>query len=334
MKKLGRLISATIVLLTIMTCIVATGRVATAELCIPEGAEITSAIFSIYSINSPGQVVNLHRITAPWAEQGVTWNNFGGSYDPNVEGSFNTDTAGWHIVDVTSLVQSWVDGSYDNYGFLLEQGNNSATLYRSSEFSDAGLRPSLEICYSYGLGNDCVTIQRPGAEQDGVADAYIWELESAKNGNFNSDILYTGNVQEYEKQSLIRFVIEICPEEGPGTGTPGYWKTHPEAWPVTEITIGGITYSSGDAISKLWMPEKGDKTFTVFRALVAAKLNVLIGNDDSCISDTIAAADEWMAEYGPGSGVRGNSDAWKNGEPLYLILDDYNNGLLCAPERD
>jgi len=27
----------------------------------------------------------------------------------------------------------------------------------------------------------------------------------------------------------------------PGTGTPGYWKNHPEAWPVEEITIGGVT---------------------------------------------------------------------------------------------
>ena len=70
-------------------------------------------------------------------------------------------------------------------------------------------------------------------------------------------------------------------------------------------------------------------------ALVAAKLNILIGNPYSCVSDTVLEADAWMATYGPvGSGVRANSDAWKIGEPLYLILDDYNNGLLCAPHRD
>ena len=42
------------------------------------------------------------------------------------------------------------------------------------------------------------------------------------------------------------------------------------------------------------MPD-GDRTFTLFRALVSAKLNVLIGNDSSCIASTIAAADSWMA---------------------------------------
>ena len=126
---------------------------------------------------------------------------------------------------------------------------------------------------------------------------------------------------------------------GCGTGTPGYWKNHPEAWPVDEITIGGVTYSKEDAIVLMDHPTKKDKTYTMFQALVAAKLNVLIGNDDSCIADTIAAADDWMAPppigYGPvGSGVSGNSAAWKEGEPLYLDLDDYNNGLLCAPHRD
>ena len=120
----------------------------------------------------------------------------------------------------------------------------------------------------------------------------------------------------------------------PGAGTPGYWKNHPDAWPVDEITIGGKTYTKAEAIP-LMKEDKHDKTTTMFRSLVAAKLNVLIGNDSSCIADTIAAADAWMAKYGPvGKGVRANSAAWKEGEPLYLELDDYNNGFLCAPARD
>jgi hypothetical protein len=129
----------------------------------------------------------------------------------------------------------------------------------------------------------------------------------------------------------------ICQTEmkQPGTGTPGYWMNHPEAWPVDEIMVGGETYTRDEAIEYMKMPVKGDKTLTMFPALVAAKLNVLIGNDDSCIADTIADADLWMATYGPvGSGVEGNSNAWKIGEPLYETLDDYNNGLLCAPSRD
>lgn len=123
----------------------------------------------------------------------------------------------------------------------------------------------------------------------------------------------------------------IC---APGTGTPGYWMNHPEAWPVDVITIGGNVYTKDEAIGLMKDPVKRDKTFTMFPALVAAKLNVLVGNDDSCIADTIAAADAWMAANAVGSGVKGSSEAWKMGEPLYEELDAYNNGKLCAPSRD
>jgi hypothetical protein len=30
----------------------------------------------------------------------------------------------------------------------------------------------------------------------------------------------------------------------------------------------------------------------------------------------------------------GATSPWRTGEPLYLKLDAYNNGLLCAPHRD
>lgn len=121
----------------------------------------------------------------------------------------------------------------------------------------------------------------------------------------------------------------------PGTGTPGYWKNHPEAWPVDEITIGGVTYPKEEAIANMWEKKNNDKTTTMFSALIAAKLNVLIGNPSSCVEDVISEADAWMALNGPVfSEVKANSDAWKEGEPLYWILDDYNNGLLCAPPRD
>lgn len=141
-------------------------------------------------------------------------------------------------------------------------------------------------------------------------------------------------------------VSEDPPPENPGTGTPGYWKNHPDAWPTEKVGVGDEIYWKADAIEMLGWPEKGDKTLTIFRAVVAAKLNVAIGNDDSCIAGTIDAAETWMNEYGPaGSGVKANSDAWQmswttdkktypSGEDLYEKLDDYNNGELCAPSRD
>jgi hypothetical protein len=123
------------------------------------------------------------------------------------------------------------------------------------------------------------------------------------------------------------------PAESPGTGTPGYWKNHPEAWPVEHITIGGVTFSKASALYWLGQNDRHDKTITMFRSLVAAKLNILIGNEASCIQATVLAADAWMATYRVGSGVRASTAAWQQGEPLYLLMDAYNNGFLCAPSR-
>jgi hypothetical protein len=131
----------------------------------------------------------------------------------------------------------------------------------------------------------------------------------------------------------VDFGFFTVPFTQPGTGTPGYWKNHPDAWPVESITVGGISYTKAQAIS--WLSNVGkDKTTTMFSSLVPAKLNLLIGNDGSCVSPTIAAADMWMAKYGPvGSNVSASSDAWSIGEPLHITMDNYNNGRLCAPHR-
>lgn len=121
-----------------------------------------------------------------------------------------------------------------------------------------------------------------------------------------------------------------------GTGTPGYWKNHPEAWPFDSIVIGGETYTKTEAIAFMEENNSKDVTYIMFRSLVAAKLNVLVGNDASCITATITIADAWMVTHGPvGSGVKagGKNSPWRTGEPLYLQLDAYNNGYLCAPHR-
>ncbi len=120
---------------------------------------------------------------------------------------------------------------------------------------------------------------------------------------------------------------------GPGTGTPGYWMNHPAAWPVTSITIGGQTYTRDQAISIMKQPTSKDMTYVMFAELVAAKLNVLVGNDSSCIASTISQADAWLTSNPLGSGVSASSAAWQpTGQSLANTLDNYNNGKMCAPK--
>ncbi len=121
------------------------------------------------------------------------------------------------------------------------------------------------------------------------------------------------------------------PGSSPGTGTIGYWKNHPEAWPITSMIIGASVLSQGDAISILKTPTRGDKTISMAKQLIAAKLNVAFGNDDSCIAATMAASDLWLIDHG---GVGSGQRRWEDGDLLHDDLDAYNNGQLCAPHRD
>jgi hypothetical protein len=160
-------------------------------------------------------------------------------------------------------------------------------------------------------------------DSDGVADTL---------GNVVATVTTTGSSGA---NSDTDFGFTSSAVANPGTGTPGYWKNHPEAWTVPGITVGGIYYTKAQAIA--WLGKVGkDKMTTMFSSLVPAMLNVGIGNDGSCVTSTIAAANVWMATYGPLgiNVVAASSYAWSVGEPLHKQMDAYNNGLLCAPHRN
>jgi len=55
--------------------------------------------------------------------------------------------------------------------------------------------------------------------------------------------------------------------------TPGYWKKKP--WPVTEITLCGVTLTEQEGRALLKTPIKGDLTVQLAHQLIAAKLNCL-----------------------------------------------------------
>ncbi len=118
------------------------------------------------------------------------------------------------------------------------------------------------------------------------------------------------------------------PPDGDGcTYTIGYWKNHPDAWPLDAITLGDIEYTQAEAIALLKTPsKKGDATIILARQLIAAKLNVASGADATDIADTIAAADDWLIAHPVGTEVEGPSR--EVGILLAQTLDAYNNGDL------
>ena len=94
-----------------------------------------------------------------------------------------------------------------------------------------------------------------------------------------------------------------------GTLTIGYWKNHQDKWPITTLPFGGSTISEATALTILNTPPRGDATIILAVQLIAAELNVALGNNSTCITSTIAAANALLASNPVGSHLSPSSTA-------------------------
>lgn len=110
------------------------------------------------------------------------------------------------------------------------------------------------------------------------------------------------------------------------TFTVGYWKNHPEAWQVTNLTLGTVNYTQAELLQILNQPVGGNGLISLAHQLIAAKLNIANGADGTVVNSTIAAAD---AQIGAlvippiGAGFLAPSSTSAKTQ----ILDDWNNGI-------
>jgi hypothetical protein len=110
------------------------------------------------------------------------------------------------------------------------------------------------------------------------------------------------------------------------TLTQGYWKTHPDNWPVSNVAIGGVIYEKDAAIALLETSTGGDATIILAHQLIAAKLNILSGADPVSVSPVIDDADAFLAAHPVGSNPE--NPEREQAVSLATILDAYNKGEI------
>jgi hypothetical protein len=123
---------------------------------IPAGTLINNAILNIYyqgywDYPDHSRTITSYRINTSWTEMGVTWNN-----QPSVAEAFGTvniaanNSWGYVTLNVTNLVQGWVNGTYANYGIMLRGPEVSGTDSSWREFGtrESGSGPQLVITYA------------------------------------------------------------------------------------------------------------------------------------------------------------------------------------------
>jgi Tfp pilus assembly protein PilX len=139
---------------------------------IPPGHQVLAATAKFYVTEGDDDgPVNVHRVTASWTENGATWSSFATAYDPAVLATVPAQPTApvWVDVNLTALVQSWVDGTHPNDGIVLcatSVGQESRTASR--EWSTINERPSLEVVASDQSGPVRVTITATASLPDGT----------------------------------------------------------------------------------------------------------------------------------------------------------------------
>jgi hypothetical protein len=122
---------------------------------IPANSIVTSATLYLYSQDSKtGQTTYIYRVTSNWSESTatwLTWSLLGGDFDSGTS-HFTFIPAQNNCMltmDITNLVQAWVNGTYNNYGLMLySTGPNHNIPYSSKEDGTASRLPKLNIVYT------------------------------------------------------------------------------------------------------------------------------------------------------------------------------------------
>ena len=300
---------------------------------LPTGTTVESVTLHLYAHEASSLPVQVHAVNEAWDEMEVTWNSFGGNIDP-ASTSFTASPEGWVAVDITAMATAWMNGSHVNEGLLLRQDAPGIprVTFRSRE--KAGLEPYVELVLSTGTETHLP-----------VADVFIGS-DNPDNNWGSIDKLYTGlsGEEQLDKQSLIRFDLPTLPDDpgDPGsdcTRTRRWWGRHtgqhcnrPDM--VSEllpIMVGDEEIGDADE-ARIYLARRANGCqmnglTRLASQLLAAKLNVAAGTDDTEIAEAILAADAVLSTYDFNDWRHSPRVERREIRELKRTLGEYNRGL-------
>jgi hypothetical protein len=118
-----------------------------------------------------------------------------------------------------------------------------------------------------------------------------------------------------------------CVGGGSCTYSQGYWRNHPDAWPVTSLTLGTVTYQAAELMAILDEPARGNGLVILVHQLIAAKLNIANGADPSVVQQAITDADNMIGALVVPPIGNGYLAPGQTGD-LTETLTEYNEGTI------
>ena len=221
----------------------------------PAAGALELAVLRLHARQASNQWVYLHRITAPWSEQSVTWNSFAAAYDPLPIDSLRVDAAGWCELALTEQVLAWGTGLQSDHGLLLRQAT-LATPRSVFDSREDALSPPQLVLWMQGPGGLVVD------SLSAAADAFIWRAQS--NANYGDrNPLYAGWAQPQagiEMQALLRFDVPVFPTTAL-VGDRVWLDADVDGIQDPEETgLAGVTVELQDALRRLLLSTVSDSS--------------------------------------------------------------------------
>ncbi len=195
---------------------------------IPANAIVTSALLDLYAdaptttfVGNPSTPMNgtnnasyIKRVTQPWAENTVNWNNQPSVTNVN-QATLPTSTSSsqnYLGVDITALVQDMV--TVANNGFMIEPVSSTPSnsmVFRSSDYADSTYRPRLTVTYTMPQSS-CVTFRPDGS--DGK-DAQVNDYGSNTGTNYGTSPVFASYIWKngvtFTNKALLQFDFSTLP---------------------------------------------------------------------------------------------------------------------------
>ncbi len=222
--------------------------------------------------------------------------------------AFNDNGGVWYSSDDPNLCKASFSGNANDSRYTLTAGQEITV--------NIG-----ELLFDNGTSTNCGDALVCGTAY--VFRAFAHATSTLQRSDFTSD-LFCSTLQ--------------CGNTGQCTYTQGYWKTHGPvplgnnyySWPQdvkdNGLYLGTVAYTAEQLLLILNTPAKGNGLITLAHQLIAAKLNVANGADDTDVAASITAADNLIGNLvvpPVGSGYLATSAT----SSLVTALTNYNEGL-------
>jgi hypothetical protein len=209
-------------------------------------------------------------------------------------------------------------GGWAPYGdpVLYYCGFSGAPSRHTGGLSTYALGPNQSVNVVVGDLFDETGVADNWSQELNPASAIVYHAHATGDGNNDSDSNNCGDHQDSSDS-----------EKNSCTHSMGYWKTHQSVWPVSSLLLGTVSYTKAQLVSILNKPAGGNGLIILCHQLIATKLNIQNGADQSLVSSYVAAADAMIGALvcpPVGAGTLTPSSV----ETLADHLEDWNEGEM------